>query len=131
MVTKRKTVKAPTRKASSKRKPAKASAKKASAPPKTGKAQPIVLDSILDLRAAAPLADEFKARRGADIQIDASNVERLGAQCVQVLMSAEKTWTSEGFKLLIVNGSPEFNEGLGVLGVTFCETQMNEANACH
>ena len=90
VATKRKTVKAPTKRAGVKRKTAKAPANKTGAKRKTAKAQPIILDSVLDLRAAAPLADEFKARRGADINIDASNVERLGAQCAQVLLSAEK-----------------------------------------
>ncbi len=152
MGTKRKTVKAPTKKAAAKRKTAKAPAKKAAAKRKTAKApakkaaakrktakapakseaaeaQPIVLDSVLDLRAATPLAGEFRERRGADVEIDASNVERLGAQCAQVLLSAEKTWAAEGLKLSITDSSPEFQEGLGVLAVQLGENQMNGADA--
>jgi len=96
----------------------------------TDEAQTIVLDSVLDLRAAASLAGEFKERRGADVFIDASNVERIGAQCAQVMLSAEKTWATDDLKITIVDSSAEFQEGLGILGIQLCENKINEADAC-
>ena len=40
----------------------------------------VTLPAVLDLRAAAPLADELKALRGGDVEIDGSEVRRLGGQ---------------------------------------------------
>jgi chemotaxis protein CheX len=77
----------------------------------------VCLAEILDLRAAAPLAIELLLFRGADIQIDASRVEKLGAQCLQVLLSAASTWHNDGATLDVVRMSPRFVEGLELLGI--------------
>ena len=75
------------------------------------------LPEALDLLAAAPLAKSLIERRGASIAIDASSVQRVGAQCVQVLLSAASAWTADGHSLAIVNRSPGFVEGLQLLGI--------------
>jgi chemotaxis protein CheX len=75
------------------------------------------LAEALDLVAAKPLAQLLLERRGASIVIDASAVQRVGAQCVQVLLSAASTWTADGHSLAIVNRSPGFVEGLELLGI--------------
>ncbi len=75
------------------------------------------LPAVLDLKAAAPLAGEFITRRGAELSVDASRVERLGAQCLQVLISAAMTWKSDELPLSIVDASPAFIEGLRRLGL--------------
>ena len=126
MATKRKV--APKRKVATKRKVARK--RKVATKRKAKKAQTIVLNSVFDLRAATLLAGEFKKKRGADIELDASNVERLGAQCAQILLSAEKTWAAEGLKMLIADSSSEFKEGLDILGVQLCENQSNGGDAC-
>jgi chemotaxis protein CheX len=77
----------------------------------------VCLTEILDLRAAAPLAIELLLFRGADIKIDASRVERLGTQCLQVLLSAAATWRHDGATLDIVHMSPRFVEGLELLAI--------------
>ncbi|MGO7624161.1 STAS domain-containing protein, partial [Rhizobium ruizarguesonis] len=46
---------------------------------------------LLDLNEASALRDKLLSLRGSGISIDASGVERIGALCAQVLMSAEKT----------------------------------------
>jgi len=46
------------------------------------------LASNLDLAAAKPLWTELVATRAQPIEIDASNVERLGGLCLQVLLAA-------------------------------------------
>jgi chemotaxis protein CheX len=78
---------------------------------------PLQLPDTLDLVAAKPLAQALLERRGADVAIDASSVLRVGAQCVQVLLSAASTWTADGHSLAIVNRSPGFVEGLQLLGI--------------
>jgi chemotaxis protein CheX len=74
------------------------------------------LGQVLDLNAAGPLAHEFLALRGRDVEVDASAVERMGAQCVQVLLSARATWDADGAAFAVVAPSDEFTSTLALLG---------------
>lgn len=74
------------------------------------------LGQVLDLNAAGPLAAELLALRGADLDVDASAVGRMGAQCLQVLLSARATWGEDGFAFAIVAASPELTAVLELLG---------------
>ena len=74
------------------------------------------LSPVLDLGAAGPLAAEFQARRGSGIAVLASEVQRIGAPCLQVLLSAQLTWAADGAHFRVVDSSPEFIEGLALLG---------------
>ena len=76
----------------------------------------IVLPEVMDLRAARPLADQLKALSGADVEIDASQVRRLGGQCLQVLLSAQATWEAKSGSLRFVDPSPEFLEAVTLMG---------------
>ncbi len=75
------------------------------------------LPAILDLTAASPLKDAFLSNRGRDIQIDGTDVQRLGAQCLQVLLAARATWDADGHKLLITSYSAELIAALELFGV--------------
>jgi chemotaxis protein CheX len=77
------------------------------------------LRSVLDLTAAAPLKAEFGAVRGKPVSVDATDVDRLGALCLQVLMSAHSTWTSDGVPFSLGGTSAAFEEGLETLGASF------------
>ena len=83
-----------------------------------GRSGPVVLPDVLDLRAAAPLAAELAARRGQDVTLDASRVRRLGAQCLQVLLSARACWQREGARFSVAAASSDFTDGLALLGAT-------------
>ena len=74
------------------------------------------LGQLLDLNAATPLAAELLALRGNDLEVDASAVSRMGAQCLQVLLSARATWRDDGFAFAIAGASAEFTAVLDVLG---------------
>lgn len=74
------------------------------------------LGQVLDLNAAGPLANEFLALRGRDLEVDASAVERLGAQCLQVLLSARRTWDADGAAFAVIAPSDEFTSTLALLG---------------
>ena len=50
--------------------------------------------------------------------VDASQVERLGGQCLQVLLSAVASWSHDGCALTFINESQEFVEGLKLLGMS-------------
>jgi chemotaxis protein CheX len=74
------------------------------------------LQQVLDLNAAGPLAAELLAVRGRDVEVDASAVERVGAQCLQVLLSARATWDADGATFALVSPSDEFASTLALLG---------------
>ena len=65
----------------------------------------MTLPETLDLRAATPLASTLLAARGAALTLDASQVASVGAQCVQVILSAKLTWRRDGQPFAIVDKS--------------------------
>ena len=75
------------------------------------------LPECLDLLAATPLARALLERRGKPIILDGSSVRQLGAQCVQVLVSAKRTWGADGLALSVVNCAPRMIEDLQLLGI--------------
>jgi chemotaxis protein CheX len=77
----------------------------------------IALPETLDLVAARPLAQTLLSMRGSDVKIDASQVTRIGGQCLQVLLSAAATWRADHAILKVVAPSQEFIGGLKLLGV--------------
>jgi len=78
--------------------------------------EPLTLGDSLDMNAAAPLHKELLARRGKPVTLDASQVRRVGGQCLQVLLSAQATWAADGAAFEIVDPSPEFADGLALMG---------------
>lgn len=71
----------------------------------------------LDIKAASPLAAELLGQRGNQLTIDASLVERVGAQCLQVLLSAAATWQSDGLDLELAEPSPAFVDAIQAAGL--------------
>jgi len=76
----------------------------------------LALPALLDLKAAAALAAAFLDRRGADIVVDAAEVQRLGGQCLQILLSAQASWAADRFVFRIENASPEFRAAAELFG---------------
>ena len=76
------------------------------------------LPEVLDIKAATPLTVEFLALRGRPIDVDASRVGRLGGLCLQVLLSAAKTWKIDENPFVLINPSSDFIEGLARLGLS-------------
>lgn len=85
--------------------------------PETQMAPGVRLTEILDLKAAAPLAGELLSHRGQPVEIDASSVTRLGAQCTQILLSAVATWRADEVPFSIRAPSASFLESLELLGI--------------
>jgi len=77
----------------------------------------ITLQEELDIRAAAPLAAQLSAARGADLTLNLSRVERVGAQCLQVLLSAAATWSADGLELALEEPSPAFVDAAAIAGL--------------
>ena len=74
------------------------------------------LDPALGYAGASALKDQLLEQRGKNLALDASGVEHLGASCLQVLLSAMKTWREGGLDFEITNTSGQFEECLGRLG---------------
>ena len=78
---------------------------------------PVVkLSETLDLCAASSLTSALRAARGEDLEIDASDVRRVGGQCLQVLLAAVAAWDADGKAFAVSNPSIEFIEGVTLLG---------------
>jgi chemotaxis protein CheX len=80
--------------------------------------QILTLSDSLGMTAAGPLVRDLLERRGQPITLDASQVRRVGGQCLQVLLSAQAAWAADGAVFQIVDPSPEFADGLALMGAT-------------
>jgi chemotaxis protein CheX len=80
--------------------------------------QTITLGDSLEMTAAGPLHKELLGRRGQPVTLDASQVRRIGGQCLQVLLSAQATWAADGADFQIIDPSPEFADGLALMGAS-------------
>lgn len=70
----------------------------------------------LDLRAIGPLRKDILCHRGADLALDAGEVEHLGALAVQLIRSAARTWAEDGHTLVLDNASTDLADQMGLLG---------------
>lgn len=84
----------------------------------------MTLDPVLDLRAAASLKESLLAVRGEDVVLDASEVQRLGGQCLQVLLSAKRTWGVDGRIFTISPQSQSFATSLKLFGAEVMSEQQ-------
>ena len=74
------------------------------------------LEPVLDLGAAERLHARLVSLRGGPIEIDASQVERLGGLCLQVLLSARRTWAADGQSARLSQTSPAFDDAWTLFG---------------
>ena len=70
----------------------------------------LLLEPVLDLGAAERLYGQLLEVRGNPLDIDASQVERLGGLCLQVLLSARNTWRADGQPAVISQTSTAFDD---------------------
>lgn len=76
----------------------------------------LTLESVLDLKAARGLHDKLLALRGSALVVDASTVERIGAQCLQILLSAKQSWSRDRLDLVVSGQSEGFVNSLRQMG---------------
>jgi chemotaxis protein CheX len=89
-----------------------------SAPRAPSGAATVGLPAILDLKAAGKLRDELCAAKGGPLEVDASKVQRLGGLCLQVLLSAQRTWAVDGESFRVVEPSVDFLDGVKAFGAS-------------
>ncbi len=76
----------------------------------------IRLDANLDIRAAAPLRETLLAHQGTPVELDAGQVTRLGALCLQIMLAACRDWSARGVAFSILNPTAAFTETLRLFG---------------
>lgn len=76
------------------------------------------LPDNMDLNAVSAMHAELVGLKGHDVEIDAADVRKSGAQCVQVLLAAKKTWDADGKSLMIGTMSNAFENTLKLLGIS-------------
>lgn len=78
------------------------------------------LPPVLDLGQAAVIQADLMTLRGRPVTIDASDVERLGGLCLQVLVSAQKTWLADSQPMSIDHASEAFGQQWTAFGAAGC-----------
>lgn len=76
------------------------------------------LPAVLDITAASGLHGTLLAHRGAPLAVDASAVKRLGGQCLQLLISAGRTWGADGVPIRLSESSEAFERDLALMGLS-------------
>lgn len=79
----------------------------------------LALEKVLDLNEATNLHGKLMNLRGSDLAIDASAVERAGALCIQVLMSAARTWEEEKLSFTFSKMSDALAKTMQLIGVNY------------
>jgi chemotaxis protein CheX len=80
------------------------------------KIEVVTLPKVMDLGAAKRLAADLLALRGKPVALDASHVQRVGGLCLQVLLSARRTWAADKTAFGIVNPAAAFEKCMAQLG---------------
>lgn len=74
------------------------------------------LPGRLDASVVPDLLGSLRAARGADLTLDASQVEKIGGPALQLLASAFRTWREDGVRLRLSDPSPYLMTALDKLG---------------
>ena len=76
----------------------------------------IALPAVLDIQVADALRAQLLSARGGPLILDGSAVERLGGLCLQVLLSAQRTWAADGHALVVSPISDAFADQWNAFG---------------
>jgi anti-anti-sigma regulatory factor len=77
----------------------------------------LMLPDCLDSSAASAIKEMLLARRGTAIVVDASEVRRVGAQSLQVLVAAARTWQADQQSYRMTSASAELLETIALIGL--------------
>ena len=84
-----------------------------------------ILPDLLDLSTAAAVRQMLLDRRGADLALDASNVRKVSAVGLQVVISAARTWQADGHDFRIETPTRQMRDAFDIMGFDtsgLCET---------
>ncbi|MBU6448223.1 MAG: STAS domain-containing protein [Rhodospirillales bacterium] len=85
----------------------------------------IKLPPVLDIVAAPGLLESFLQLRGNQLSVEASQVQRLGAQCLQIFLAARTAWAEDNITIQFQNPSEDFVESLELLGTSISKLTYN------
>ncbi|MCW2283284.1 anti-anti-sigma regulatory factor [Rhodoblastus acidophilus] len=77
----------------------------------------LALPPALDADAAVHLANALCDLRYAPLTLDAAPLRRIGAQGLQTLLSAARSWRADSVALTFINVSPEARDQIRAMGV--------------
>jgi len=92
-----------------------------------GTGEALDLPETMDLRATASLSAKLLAHQGNQILLNGSKVKKVGAQCLQILVSAARMWERDGVPFALAEPSEELRKSLAVAGIgieTFSEKEI-------
>ncbi|MFN7104654.1 MAG: STAS domain-containing protein [Pseudorhizobium sp.] len=75
------------------------------------------LSPVLDLNEASALHGTLMSLRGRNLAIDASEVERVGVQCAQVLIAGARAWQADKKSYVVDKTSDAFAKTMQLIGV--------------
>lgn len=75
------------------------------------------LPPVLDLNEATVLHGKLMSMRGRDLAIDASDVERVGVQCAQVLIAGARAWQADKKSYVVEKTSDAFAKTMQLIGI--------------
>ena len=84
----------------------------------------LMLPDCLDASAAFELKEMLQARRGSTLVIDASQVRRVGAQSLQILVASARTWEADGQSYRVTNSSSELLDAITLIGLPHEELRL-------
>lgn len=77
----------------------------------------IELPEVLDVNALEALHPELLSKRGSELCLDASALSAIGAQGLQLLLSAAETWRSDGEPFVIRNAHEDVLTAISLMGI--------------
>lgn len=89
-------------------------------------AKQVTLAARLDGAASPALVAELTTHKGEDIELDGSQVEMIGALCLEALLSIRHLWATEGYAVRFGTVSENLAENLGRFGLD--ETKFNNGD---
>jgi chemotaxis protein CheX len=75
-----------------------------------------VLPTRMDASTLPETHADIVRRRGSDLDLEGSQVDRFGAQALQLILSAFATWREDGFRMRVVDPSPAVKAAFDQLG---------------
>ncbi|AQR62559.1 hypothetical protein BZG35_13570 [Brevundimonas sp. LM2] len=89
----------------------------------------LALPGRMDASTLTETHADLLRRRGADLDLEASQVDRFGAQALQLMLSSFATWREDGFRLRLLDPSPAVKTAFDQLGCAPVLDQQEEIAA--
>lgn len=77
---------------------------------------------------AAALVSQLLERQGSDLVVDASDIDFIDTQCVEVLVAAARQWAGDALSIQFDNPSDGFLRGLSSLGLDRSAVEIARTN---